>query len=122
MAPNSYSSLGPDGLTAAERMRRSIRDILREQLPDRTDDDIWTLTLAVAEHAGPSMPPGPVSLTYAWSDGQTYCLADRAGGIPNDARERSILRALLVHGLKLVDEVEENPVTSMLGYAIPSPA
>ena len=46
----------------------------------------------------------PTTLVYAWSDGQTLSVADQPGGIPDNRRERSILRGLLTHTLAALDE------------------
>ncbi|MCX4605495.1 hypothetical protein OG402_34060 [Streptomyces anulatus] len=48
----------------------------------------------------------PTTLVYAWSDGQTLSVADQPGGIPDNRRERSILRGLLTHTLQALDEHE----------------
>lgn len=46
----------------------------------------------------------PTTLVYAWSDGQTLSVVDQSGGIPDNRRERSILRGLLTHTLAALDE------------------
>lgn len=48
----------------------------------------------------------PTTLVYAWSDGQTLSVVDQTGGIPDSARERALLRALLTHALAQVDQYE----------------
>lgn len=48
----------------------------------------------------------PTSLLYAWSDGQTFSLVDQPGAIPDRARERALLRALLTHTLTQLDQYE----------------
>ncbi|MFD5491611.1 hypothetical protein ACFWH4_01385 [Streptomyces sp. NPDC127091] len=48
----------------------------------------------------------PTTLVYAWSDGQTLSAVDQSGGIPDRARERALLRALLTHTLRALDEHE----------------
>lgn len=48
----------------------------------------------------------PTTLLYAWSDGQTLSVVDQPGGIPDNRRERSILRGLLTHTLTTLDEHE----------------
>ncbi|MEV6547991.1 hypothetical protein AB0M57_04685 [Streptomyces sp. NPDC051597] len=48
----------------------------------------------------------PVSLRYAWSDGQTFSEVDQPGGIPDRARERALLRALLTHALSQLDQYD----------------
>lgn len=48
----------------------------------------------------------PTSLLYAWSDGQTHSVVDQSGGIPDSARERALLRGLLTHTLRALDEYE----------------
>lgn len=54
----------------------------------------------------------PTTLVYAWSDGQTHSIVDQPGGIPDSARERALLRALLAHALAQLDQYEP-----MLGIA-----
>lgn len=46
----------------------------------------------------------PTTLVYAWTDGQTLSVVDQSGGIPDNRRERSILRGLLTHTLTALDE------------------
>src|ERR1043165_8646185 len=104
MALDSYPILGPDGLTATERARKTIRDLLREHLPNVDDDVIWQLTLAIQEAAPWGIPSPPTSLLYAWSAGQTYSTVDRDTGIPDQARERAILGGILTHALRVLDE------------------
>lgn len=48
----------------------------------------------------------PVTLLYAWSDGETYSYVDQVGGIPDRARERALLRALLSHALSQLDDYD----------------
>lgn len=48
--------------------------------------------------------PNPVSLVYGHSDGQTISVVDQDGGMPQGSRERALLRALLTHTLKALDE------------------
>jgi hypothetical protein len=48
--------------------------------------------------------PKPVSLIYGHSDGQTISVVDQDGGMPKAPRERALLRALLIHTLRAVDE------------------
>ncbi|MFG3046240.1 hypothetical protein ACGFZR_15090 [Streptomyces sp. NPDC048241] len=114
MPLESFPVLGPDGLTAAERNRKTIRDALRAQLPDLDDERIWQITLAITANVPFTLPPSPTSLTYAWSDGQTLSAVDRAGGIPDSARERALLRGLLGYTLAQLDQYE---ITSTLGIA-----
>ncbi|MER6183018.1 hypothetical protein [Streptomyces sp. NPDC001652] len=106
MALDSFPILGPDGLTALERNRKAVRDTLHAQLPDLDDERIWQITLAVTENVPFALPPSPTSLTYAWSDGQTFSIVDHTGGIPDSARERALLRALLTYTLHALDERE----------------
>ena len=106
MALDSFPILGPDGLTATERVRKVIRDILRERFPDVDDEQIWQAVLDVEQAAPFGVPPVATTLTYAWTDGQTFSSVDRATGIPDDARERAVLRGLLAHALKILDERE----------------
>ncbi|GHC38130.1 hypothetical protein GCM10010348_76790 [Streptomyces anthocyanicus] len=49
------------------------------------------------------------TLLYAWSDGETFSYVDQPGGIPNSGRERALLRGLLTHALRSLDE-EEHPL------------
>jgi len=51
----------------------------------------------------------PTTIVYAWSDGQTLSVIDQPGGIPDSARERALLRGLLGHALRALDE-EEHPL------------
>jgi hypothetical protein len=104
MALDSFPTLGPDGLTALERNRKAVRDALRAQLADLDDERIWQITLAVTENVPFALPPSPTSLTYAWSNGQTFSAVDQPGGIPDSGRERALLRALLTHTLQTLDE------------------
>lgn len=106
MALDSFPILGPDGLTALERNRKAVRDALRAQLPDLDDERIWQLTLAVTENVPFALPPSPTSLTYAWSDGQTFSIVDQSGGIPDSGRERALLRGLLGYTLTQLDQYE----------------
>ncbi|MFI2081437.1 hypothetical protein ACH43Y_13955 [Streptomyces rubiginosohelvolus] len=106
MALDSHPALNPDGLTALERNRKAVRDTLREHLPGIDDDTIWQITLAVTENLPFIQPPSPTTLTYAWTDGHTFSHVDRPGGIPDNRRERSILRGLLTHTLTALDEHE----------------
>lgn len=46
----------------------------------------------------------PTTLVYAWSDGETLSVVDQPSGIPDSGRERALLRALLTHALKTLDE------------------
>lgn len=48
----------------------------------------------------------PTTLLYAHSDGETFSYVDLPGGIPDNARERALLRGLLAHALKSLDEHE----------------
>lgn len=48
--------------------------------------------------------PKPVSLIYGHSDGQTISVVDQDGGMPEGSRERALLRALLIHTLRAVEE------------------
>ncbi|MFI5992491.1 hypothetical protein ACIBAC_11640 [Streptomyces sp. NPDC051362] len=48
--------------------------------------------------------PNPVSLMYGHSDGQTVGVVDQVGGLPDSARERALLRALLTFTLQALDE------------------
>lgn len=109
MALDSFPILGPDGLTALERNRKTVRDALRAQLPDLDDERIWQITLAVTENVPFALPPSPTTLTYAWSNGQTFSVVDQPGGIPDSGRERALLRGLLGHSLRSLDE-QEHPL------------
>ncbi|UPZ27641.1 hypothetical protein MUK60_07315 [Streptomyces sp. LRE541] len=46
------------------------------------------------------------TLTYAWSDGQTFSVVDQPGGTPDSGRERAILRGLLGYALSQLDQYE----------------
>lgn len=48
----------------------------------------------------------PTTLTYAWSDGQTFSIIDQPGGIPDNARERALLRGLLAYATAQLDRYE----------------
>lgn len=48
----------------------------------------------------------PTTLTYAWSDGQTFSVIDQPGGIPDSGRERAVLRGLLGYALSQLDQYE----------------
>ncbi|MEU5900569.1 hypothetical protein [Streptomyces venezuelae] len=106
MALDSLPTLGPDGLAAAERNRLTIRDTLRAHLPDIDDGQIWQITVAIAEDLPFTLPPSPTSLTYAWSNGQTFSAVDHLGGIPDSARERALLRGLLTYTVSQLDQYE----------------
>jgi len=54
----------------------------------------------------------PTTLLYAHSDGETFSYVDLPGGIPDSGRERAILRGLLRHALKELDE-HENPLRAV---------
>lgn len=103
MTLDSYPTLGADGLTAVERNRKTIRDTLRAHLADTDDDLIWQITLAITENVPFMLPPVPTSLTYAWSNGLTFSTVD-AGAVPDNGRERALLRALLAYALNEVDQ------------------
>ncbi|MFJ9985294.1 hypothetical protein ACIQUD_14900 [Streptomyces globisporus] len=61
----------------------------------------------------------PTTLLYAWTDGQTLSVVDQPGGIPDNRRERSILRGLLTHTLTALDEHE---IAGPLGIATMEPS
>ena len=46
----------------------------------------------------------PTTLVYAWSDAQTHSVVDQPCGIPDNRRERALLRGLLTHTLTTLDE------------------
>lgn len=46
----------------------------------------------------------PTTLLYAHSDGEVYSYVDQPGGIPEGARERALLRGVLTHTLRVLDE------------------
>lgn len=48
----------------------------------------------------------PTTLVYAWTDGQTFSTVDQTSGIPDNRRERAILRGLLTHTLQALDEYD----------------
>ena len=48
----------------------------------------------------------PTTLVYAWSDGQTFSIIDQPGGIPDNARERALLRGLLAYATTQLDRYE----------------
>lgn len=54
----------------------------------------------------------PVTLLYAWSDGETFSYVDQPGGIPDSGRERALLRGLLTYALAQLDQYE---ITGPLG-------
>lgn len=56
----------------------------------------------------------PTTLTYAWSDGQTFSVVDQPGGIPDSGRERALLRGLLGYALTQLDQYE---ISGPLGIA-----
>jgi len=67
------------------------------------------LTSTINEYVREQMKlwePKPTTLQYAWSDGQTHSVVDQPGGIPDSARERALLRALLGHALAQLDQYE----------------
>jgi hypothetical protein len=118
MAPNIPTPLDSDYLTPFERMRSAVQGTLHRALPDLDDQSIWALTLKVTEPVAHFVPPAAVSLTYAWSDGATFTTVDQ--GIPDNARERAIARALLVHALTLIDE-RDNPMRTINGQLLAMP-
>lgn len=118
MALNIPTPLDSDYLTPFERIRSAVQDTLHRALPDLDDRSIWNLTLDVTGPVADFVPPAPVSLTYAWSDGSTFTTVDH--GIPDNARERAILRALLVHALTLIDE-RDNPMRAINGSLLAMP-
>jgi hypothetical protein len=63
--------------------------------------------------------PKPTTLQYAWSDGQTHSAVDQPGGIPDNARERAILRGVLSYALAQLDQYE---ITGPLGIATMEPS
>ncbi|MFF7147479.1 hypothetical protein ACFZAO_05320 [Streptomyces griseoaurantiacus] len=80
------------------------------------------LTSTVNEYAHEQIElcqPKPTSLQYAWSDGQRISAVDQHGGIPDSARERVILRALLGHALAQLDQYE---MAGPLGIATMEPS
>ena len=67
------------------------------------------LMRTLSEHAQEQMErlkQQPTTLLYAHSDGETFSYVDLPGGIPDSARERALLRGLLVHALRALDEHE----------------
>ena len=56
--------------------------------------------------------PKPVSLIYGHFDGRTISVVDQDGGLPHGDRERALLRALLTHTLRVLDE-HEHPLRSV---------
>lgn len=50
----------------------------------------------------------PTTLLYAWSDGEAFSYVDQPGGIPDNARERALLRGLLGHALRSLDQYESD--------------
>lgn len=48
----------------------------------------------------------PTTLLYAHSDGDVYSYVDQPGGIPDSARERALLRGVLTHALRVLDEYD----------------
>lgn len=67
---------------------------------------VCRLDAARAEVQADRLKQKPVTLLYAWSDGQTYSYVDQVGGIPDRARERALLRALLSHALSQLDDYD----------------
>lgn len=113
MALNSYPPPDSDGLTAVERLRTAFRDELSRQLPDLGEDEAHSIAAALADQIRCWIPRVPVSITYAWSNGQVYSVIDQPGGIPDDARERAILRGLLTHTLQQLEKADlESPLES----------
>lgn len=56
----------------------------------------------------------PTTLLYAWSDGHTFSYVDQVGGIPDNGRERALLRGLLGYALTQLDQHE---IAGPLGIA-----
>lgn len=54
----------------------------------------------------------PTTLVYAWSDGQKLSVVDQPGGIPDSSRERALLRGLLTHTMRALDE-EDFPLRAV---------
>ena len=76
----------------------------------KIDGEDLTRTLnEYAEEQMARLKQQPTTLLYAHSDGQTFSYVDLPGGIPDSARERALLRGLLKHALKSLDE-RENPL------------
>jgi len=118
MAEILTTPLDPNYLTPFERMRSAVQDTLHRALPDLDDQSIWNLALDVTGPGAHFVPPAPVTLTYAWSDGATFTTVDH--GIPDNARERAILRALLVHTLTRLDE-HDSPMRAITGSLLAMP-
>ncbi len=56
----------------------------------------------------------PTTLTYAWSDGQTFSNVDQPGGIPDNARERALLHGLRAYAATHLDRYELNATMGAL--------
>jgi len=76
------------------------------------------LDAARADRDNAQIKQKPVTLLYAWSDGETFSYIDQPGGIPYSARERALLRALLGYTLSQLDQYE---ITGPLGIATQEP-
>lgn len=64
------------------------------------------LDAARAEVDSARLAQKPVTLLYAWSDGQTFSVVDQPGGIPDSGRERALLRGLLGYAMSQIDQYE----------------
>ncbi|NED75388.1 hypothetical protein G3I51_24300 [Streptomyces sp. SID9944] len=72
------------------------------------EDLMRTLDEYAAERLA-ALKQRPTTLLYAHSDGEVYSYIDQPGGIPDSAREQAILRGVLTHVLRTLDE-HENPL------------
>ncbi|MDX2838004.1 hypothetical protein PV377_03120 [Streptomyces ipomoeae] len=69
-------------------------------------EDLMRTLNEYAEKQRANLKQKPTTLLYAHSDGEVYSYVDGPGGIPHSARERALLRALLVHTLAQLDQYE----------------
>lgn len=69
-------------------------------------EDLMRTLNEYAEQRRGDLKQKPTTLLYSHSDGEVYSYVDGPGGIPDNARERALLRALLTHTLAQLDRYE----------------
>lgn len=67
-------------------------------------EDLMRTLNEYAEEQLAKLKQKPTTLLYAHSDGEVYSYVDQPGGMPDSARERALLRGVLTHALRVLDE------------------
>ncbi|MEU3613509.1 hypothetical protein ABZ725_14495 [Streptomyces sp. NPDC006872] len=72
-------------------------------------EDLMRTLNEYTEEQMAKLKQAPTTLLYAHSDGATFSYVDQPGGIPDNGRERAILRGLLTYALAQLDQHELMP-------------